>query len=99
MFRKGLIICAMAGMLTAGVSFARTQVYVGIAPPAPVIETPGPRPGAAYVWTPGYYRWSGGRYVWARGRWMMPPPHYHRYTAGHWVHARHGWYYRDGRWR
>ena len=99
MFRNGLITCAMAAMLTAGIGFAKVHVYVGVAPPAPIVETRPPAPGSAYVWTPGYYNWNGSRYVWARGAWVMPHGHYRHYSAGGWVHGRRGWYYRDGRWR
>jgi hypothetical protein len=99
MFRNGLIVCAAAAMLSAGVGLARTQVYVGIAPPAPVVEAPPPAPGAGYVWTPGYYNWNGSSYVWTRGAWVMPPAHHHHYVAGAWVHGHRGWYYRSSRWR
>jgi hypothetical protein len=99
MLRKGLITCAIATMLTAGVSFAKVHVYVGIAPPARVVETMPPSPGANYVWTPGYYNYEGGHYVWVGGRWLLPPGHHRHYVAGEWVHGRRGWYYREGRWR
>jgi hypothetical protein len=99
MFRKGLIGCAIATMLTAGVGLARVRVYVGTAPPPPVFETVPGSPGAGYVWTPGYYSWDGGSYAWVGGRWAMPPHHHHHYEGGRWMHDNRGYYYRDGRWR
>lgn len=75
---------------------ASAQVYVQIAPPAPVYETMPASPGRGYVWVGGYYTWSGGRYVWVHGRYVR---HAGRWCAGHWHHtARHGWYWTDGRW-
>lgn len=99
MIRKGLMTCILAGTLAAGVGLAKVHVTVGIAPPAPIVETPPPSPGFGYVWTPGYYNWNGGSYVWVNGAWAVPPGHHHRYVAGAWVHHRHGWYLREGRWR
>ena len=99
MLRKGLITCAIATMLTAGVGLAKVHVYVGLAPPAPVVETRPIAPGPGYMWTPGYYNWDGAHYVWVNGQWMLPPGHHHHYVAGAWVHHHRGWYYRDGYWK
>ncbi len=97
MLRKGLLIAAMAGMLTAG-AFA-ADVFVSIAPPRVIVEHPGPRPGPAYVWTPGYHRWDGHAYGWVAGAWVMPPhPHAH-WVAHRWVHRSGGWVFVEGRWR
>ena len=99
MLRKGLIACAIATMLTAGVGLAKVRVYVGTAPPAAVVETMPPSPGAGYVWTPGYYNWNGGSYAWVGGRWVTPPRGHHGYESGRWQRDKKGWYYRDGTWR
>jgi len=99
MFRNALITAAIAGMLTAGMSFAKVSFYVGVAPPAPIVETRPPAPGPGYVWTPGYYRWSGNSYAWTNGLWVHPPHHRHHYVAGAWVHRHSGWYFRPGYWR
>jgi hypothetical protein len=99
MIRKGLLACMIAGGLTAGVGFAKVHFYVGISPPAPIVETPPPAPAPGYVWTPGYYNWNGGSYVWTNGAWVVPPHHHHHYVAGVWVHDHHGWHRREGHWR
>ena len=98
-FRNGLITCALAATLTAGVGLAKTHVYVTLAPPAPVVETRPAMPGSGYVWTPGFYNWNGSNYVWNNGAWVTPPRHHHHYVSGAWVHSHHGWYYRQGYWR
>ena len=69
MLRKGLLIAAMAGVMTAG-AFA-AEVIVNVAPPRPVVEHAVPRPGPEYVWTSGYHRW-----VHRNGGWVM--------VEGHW---------------
>jgi len=99
MLRKGLMGCVFATILTCGIASAKVHVYVGIAPPAPIVETRPPSPGAAYVWTPGYYNWNGSSYVWANGAWAVPPHRHHHYVAGAWVHSHRGYYYREGHWR
>jgi len=99
MLRKGLMISALAGMLTTGVAFAKFHVYVGFGPPTAVVETPPPTPGPGYVWTPGYYYWNGSTYEWVHGLWTLPPHHYHHYVAGVWAHGHHGYHWRDARWR
>jgi hypothetical protein len=99
MLRKGLIACAIATMLTAGVGLAKVRVYVGTAPPAAVVETAPPSPGYGYVWTPGYYNYNGGSYAWTNGQWMRAPHGRHHYVGGTWVRSHRGYYYRDGYWR
>lgn len=75
---------------------ASAQVYVQIAPPAPIYETVPARPGPGYVWVGGYYTWSGGRYVWVHGRYVH---HGGRWCGGTWHHnGHHGWYWTNGRW-
>ena len=54
MLRKLFLIPVLGAFLAIGA--ANAQVYVGVAPPRPVIEHRGPPPGASYVWTPGYQR-------------------------------------------
>lgn len=99
MFRKGLIACAIATMLTAGIGAARVGVYVATPPPAPRIERMSRRPGPGFVWTPGFYSWNGRRYVWVGGRWMRPPRGRTRFVTGAWVRSGRGWHYRPGFWR
>jgi hypothetical protein len=97
MFRRGLLIAAMAGALSAG-AFA-ADVFVGVAPPRAVVEVRPARPGAEYIWTPGYHRWDGHGYVWTAGAWMRPPrPHAH-WVAARWVHRPGGWVLIEGHWR
>jgi hypothetical protein len=96
MFRKGLMILAVASML-AGAAMA--QVVVRIAPPPPVVERRLVAPGPGYIWTPGYHRWDGRAYVWVPGQWMLPPRRHARWVPAHWVHRHHEWYFVEGHWR
>jgi hypothetical protein len=79
---------------------ARTRVFVRIAPPAVVVESPAPIPHPGYVWRPGYHRWSGARYVWVRGAWVRPPYRYRsaEWVPGHWDHERRGYFWVRGHW-
>ena len=99
MIRQGLLTFALAALLSTGTAFAKIHVYVGVAPPAPIVQTPPPAPAPGYVWIPGHYIWNGSRYIWRGGAWAMPPAHHHRYVAGVWVHGRRGYYFRPGYWR
>jgi hypothetical protein len=96
---KASIICVIAALLTVGDATAKVRVYVGVAPPAPIVETPGPPPGPGYVWTPGYHRWEGGRYNWVAGQWLVPPRRHAHWVPGHWVRHHHQWYFVEGHWR
>ncbi len=97
MIRRSLMIAAMAGMLTAG-AFA-AEVFVNVAPPRVVVEHPPVRPGANYVWTPGYHRWDGRAYAWAPGAWVVPPHAHAHWVAHRWVHRGGGWVMVEGHWR
>ena len=97
MLRKGLLLAAMAGMLTAG-AFA-AEVVVRVAPPAAIVEHPVARPGPNYVWVAGYHRWDGRAYVWVPGRWEVPPHAHARWVAHRWVHRNGGWVMVEGHWR
>jgi WXXGXW repeat (2 copies) len=99
MLRRALITCAVTSMLGLGVLAAKARVYVSVAPPAAVVETPGTAPAAGYVWTPGYYRWDGNNYVWTGGVWVVPPHRHAHWVAGRWVHHHHQYYFQEGYWR
>jgi len=75
-------------------------MFVYRAPPAEVVETIPPSPGADYVWVRGHYRWDGAGYVWIRGHWQQAPAGYREWVPGHWVQRRDGaWFWVDGHWR
>jgi|KBSMisStandDraft_5_1062788.scaffolds.fasta_scaffold475447_2 hypothetical protein len=93
MLYKIILACA----LTVCPLLARFTVH--IAPPPIVVETPGPPPEAAYVWTPGYYVWNGIAYVWVPGRWVRAPWPGARWVAPHWIHHHGGWVFVGGHWR
>jgi hypothetical protein len=79
---------------------AFAQVYVNVAPPAPISEAQPVSPGSGYTWVPGFYRWDGSQYVWTHGHWMRPPQSGQVWVPGHWVESPHGrWHWRDGHWR
>jgi hypothetical protein len=85
-------------ILTLFSTAALAQAVIRVGPPPPIVERPGPRPSARYVWIPGYYRWNGNRYIWVGGHYVIAPrpgavwvpPYYaHRpggyvFVAGHW---------------
>jgi WXXGXW repeat (2 copies) len=90
-----------AAVLAAGTFLATSvpaaaQVYITVAPPAPIVETAPASPGAGYVWVPGYYRWNGSRYVWVHGHYVRHAGHW---CTGKWHHnAARGWWYAQGHW-
>jgi hypothetical protein len=77
----------------------RAEVIVRVAPPAPIVEHPGPLPSPRHVWVGGYHRWDGHHYVWVPGYYAIPPrpravwvpPHYdprpggYIFVPGHWA--------------
>lgn len=95
---KKLLLVATAALLSLPPAFAQ-RIYVRIGPPPVVIEHPGPRPHAGWVWINGYHRWDGRAYVWVHGRWAAPPYPHAVWVDGHWRHAPGGWYWVEGHWR
>jgi hypothetical protein len=75
------------------------RVYIGIAPPVPVIETVQPPPGSNYYWVPGFWVWDGHQYVWRHGKYMVRPWSTAVWVPGHWAHHVRGWYWVPGHWR
>ena len=98
MLRKGLLALVFsAGLMTTGAMAADIRVH--IAPPRVHVEKRSHRPGANYVWTPGYHRWEGNRYVWSDGTWVVPPRSHARWVAPHWRRDGREWVFVEGRWR
>lgn len=98
MLRRVLLSSAFGLVLGLG-SMSAAEVFVRIAPPVAVVETPGPRPGPGHVWIAGYHRWEGGAYVWTPGRWEVPPRARARWVPHHWARRRGGWVFVEGHWR
>jgi hypothetical protein len=95
---KKLVLAALLALtLVPAASYA--QVYVHEGPPARIVEHPGPRPHADWVWTAGYHRWDGGHYVWVPGVWVAPPHPHAVWVAHRWVHRGGGWVLVEGHWR
>lgn len=91
---------AMAVAVAATAIPATAQVYVNVAPPAPIVETRPVAPGPHYGWVPGYYRWDGARYVWVHGHWAHQPRTGAVWVPGHWAQGPRGrWFWREGHWR
>ncbi|MBS0569582.1 MAG: YXWGXW repeat-containing protein [Proteobacteria bacterium] len=105
MFMRKLALAAALGVAGLGAAYTPTAsagVAVGVsirapwfAPPAPIVERVGVRPG--YVWIPGYYRWGGVRYAWVGGYWVHARPGY-RWYPSRWETCGRHWCYRGGRW-
>ena len=90
------------GLIFAGfmaVSTFAGDVVVKVAPPAAIVETRGPAPGAGYVWIPGYHRWDGEHYVWVAGKWDMPPHPHQAWVAHRWVKRNGGYVLVEGHWK
>ena len=62
-----------AALLIVMQTSSTARVYVGIAPPVPIVEVVPAAPGPGYYWIPGYWIWDGGRYVWRTA--IMPFVH------------------------
>jgi hypothetical protein len=99
--RNKLIAAFFTAVLALGTAHARVRahVYVGVAPPPPIVEQPGFAPHPGWVWRPGYYRWDGDHYVWVPGYWVLPPSPGALWVSGHWVHRHRGWFFVEGHWR
>lgn len=98
MIKNMLSAAVLVASLFALVSLpAAAQVYVQIAPPAPMVETiPAGRSG--YVWVGGYWKWNGSKYVWVSGHYDHPGAGYKHWCSGHWHHGAHGYWWVDGHW-
>ena len=97
MFKKPLHSVILGFFLTIGITQA--QVFVGVAPPRPLVERRLARPGPRYVWTPGYHRWDGRAYVWVPGQWVLRPRPRAIWVPARWVHRPRGWVFVEGHWR
>lgn len=82
---------------------ARVQVGIRVYAPLPPMrhERVLVRPGARYVWVPGYWSWQPYRrhYVWVGGRWLVPPRPHVVWVAPRVVYRHHHPYYYGGYWR
>jgi hypothetical protein len=91
-----LIALAASAMPLSSMAAPRVDLFVGVAPPAPLVErVPPPRHG--YVWAPGHWEWNGRRHVWAAGYWVAERPGY-AYSAPVWVRRGDGWAMEPERW-
>src|SRR5262249_51045088 len=92
----GALLAASLGSVAVP-SFAATESYVDVAPPAPRYEVV-PAPRAGYVWAPGYWDWRHGHHVWVKGHWerehhgMYWHPHHWEQVDGRWVMREGGWH-------
>jgi hypothetical protein len=83
--------CAAALTLAAVPGLSRVGVVVGVAPPAPVVETVPAPPGPGYVWRPGYWSWDGVQYVWGPGTYVVAPYVHTVWVPGAWIRHGPGW--------
>jgi hypothetical protein len=89
-----LFSTALAAALPAAA--AHVDLFVDVAPPAPVYE-PAPLPRVGYVWAPGHYDWRHGHYVWVGGHWMRERRGY-VYMPGAWVMREGRYVWNEPRW-
>ena len=87
----------LALTLMPAVSYA--QVVIRVGPPAPIVEHPGPPPGADYEWIGGYHDYVNGQYVWHPGHYDRRPHDGAHWVAHRWVHRGDHWELREGHWR
>jgi hypothetical protein len=98
MYERKILVVALlaAGVICTTPAMARSQVYVTIGPPPPIVEVvPPPRHG--YVWAPGYWRWNGHKHVWAKGQWKRQY-HGREWIPDQWVQRGDRWYLERGHW-
>lgn len=94
-----LAIAVLACGLMSRPQQADAAVFIGIAPPAPIVEVAPAVPALGYVWTPGYWNWNGARYIWIRGAYALPPRVGAAFVPGRWVARPRGWAFVRGHWR
>ena len=97
MFRKLWMTSALGCLIAVGASAA--EIFVRVAPPAPIVERRVVAPGPGYVWVAGYHRWDGRAYVWVPGQWVTPPRPHARWVEHRWVHRHGGYVFVEGHWR
>lgn len=93
------VLFAVALTLAPIPGVARVGVVVGIAPPAPAVETVPAPPAPGYVWQPGYWAWNGAQYVWVPGTYVVAPYPGAVWVGGGWVRRGGGWVWAGGHWR
>lgn len=93
------VLATLLLTLTLFPAVALAQAVIRIGPPPPIVERPGPSPGARYVWVPGYQRWDGNRYVWVRGHYVVPPRRDAVWVPAHYVRRSGGYVFVAGHWR
>jgi hypothetical protein len=89
--RKSLLAVALAGSLAAPLAVQAADIYVDVAPPAPMVENSTVREG--YVFTPGYWQWNepSHKHVWVKGDYVPAR------KGEHWV--AHEWREQNGRYQ
>ena len=99
--RKQISVLSLAAVLLSGSvctaqAAAAIGVQIGVAPPAPVIESP-PRFRHGYIWVSGYWSWNGQAYQWIPGHYERER-HGYRYVAPSWQWSGSGWVLQPGYW-
>lgn len=90
-----IALAATAAPLTS-MAGPRVDLFVGVAPPAPLVERMPPQ-RLGYVWAPGHWEWNGRRHVWLAGYWVAARPGY-AYSAPVWMRREGGRYLQPERW-
>lgn len=94
MLRQSILGAALATVLGLAAGVAQAQIYVQVAPPAPMQEAQ-PAARSGYVWVPGHYEWRGNQYTWVQGYWVADRPGY-EYVEPRWVQRANGQWYMVG---
>ena len=96
LFAAAVAGVALVGPLTTPAYGAKTDISVGIPPPAVIVEAE-PKHHVGYVWIPGYWRWNGISHVWVKGHLVTNRRGYH-YIPEHWIETNGRWVFHPGQW-
>src|SRR5262249_12509825 len=75
------------------------QEVVVAAPPPPRQEVIYARPGAGYVWIPGFWAWRGVRHVWFTGHYELPRGVRVAWVERRWDRGGGTYVFIEGHWR
>jgi hypothetical protein len=87
--KDGCLVALFLGMALTVSAPAQVSVYIGVAPPPPVL---------GMIWVGGFWTPQGHHYRWVPGRYEQPPYPGASWSHPHYDHYREGWRYDEGYW-